>query len=123
MAKIKDEKQYQQMLRKVESLMEVVDEDTSTDSPNFAELDILADLVEEYEMEHHPIGIPSFTDVLKLRMYELGLTQKTLADMLEISAPRVSEYLSGKSEPTLQVARKMHQKLNIDANIILGCIQ
>jgi HTH-type transcriptional regulator/antitoxin HigA len=50
----------------------------------------------------------------------LNLTQKTLAEMLEISAPKISEYLNGKAEPTLPVARKMHQRLNIDANIILG---
>lgn len=122
MAHIKDEKQYQVMLKRVESLMEIVDEETPSDDINFVELDLLADLVEEYEMEHYPIGMPSFTNVLKLRMYEMGLTQKTLAELLGISAPRVSEYLNGKSEPTLQVARKIHQKLNIDANIILGTV-
>ncbi|MDR2475204.1 MAG: helix-turn-helix domain-containing protein [Bacteroidales bacterium] len=52
----------------------------------------------------------------------MNLTQKTLAEMLGISAPRVSEYLTGKSEPTLQIARKMHKKLNIDANVFLGMI-
>ena len=52
----------------------------------------------------------------------MNLTQKIPAEMLEISAPRVSEYLTGKSEPTLQVARKMHKKLNIDANVILGAM-
>jgi HTH-type transcriptional regulator/antitoxin HigA len=52
----------------------------------------------------------------------MRLTQKALAEMLGISAPRVSEYLAGKSEPTLQIARKMHQKLNIDANVILGAV-
>ncbi len=120
MTKIKDEKQYQLILKRVEKLMEVVNENTPSDDPDSAELDLLADLVEEYETVHFPIEVPSLIDVLKLRMYELGLSQKTLAEMLEISAPRVSEYLTGKTEPTLQVARRMHQKLNIDANIILG---
>ncbi len=120
MARIKDEKQYLAMLKKVESLMEIVNEETPSTDSNFIELDLLSDLVEEYEIEHYPVGTPSFTNVLKLRMYEMGLNQKTLAEILGISAPRVSEYLTGKSEPTLQVARKIHQKLNIDANIILG---
>ncbi|OAV74607.1 conjugal transfer protein TrbA [Bacteroidales bacterium Barb7] len=122
MAKIKGEKQYQLLLKKVEDLMEIVNENTSENDPDFIELDVLADLVEEYETEHYPIAIPSLTEVLKLRMLELNLTQKTLAEMLEISASRVSEYLTGKSEPTLQVARKIHQKLNIDANVILGAV-
>jgi len=122
MARIKDEKQHEGLLKRVEYLMEVVREDTPKDNPDYIELDVLADLVEEYEMEHYPVGTPSLTNVLKLRMYEMNLTQKALAEMLEISAPRVSEYLTGKSEPTLQVARKIHQKLNIDANIILGSV-
>jgi HTH-type transcriptional regulator/antitoxin HigA len=45
-----------------------------------------------------------------------------LAKMLGISAPRVSEYLAGKTEPTLRVARKIHRELNIDANVILGAV-
>ncbi|GHT62445.1 hypothetical protein AGMMS50239_15770 [Bacteroidia bacterium] len=76
----------------------------------------------KYRIEHYPIGKPSLNDVLKLRMYEMDLTQKSLAELLGISAPRVSEYLTGKSEPTFQVACKMHRKLNIDANIILGAV-
>ena len=53
-------------------------------------------------------------------MYELGLTQLSLSKLLGISASRVSEYLNGKSEPTLKVGREMNRKLGIDANIILG---
>ncbi len=33
---------------------------------------------------------------------------------------RVSEYLSGKSEPTLKIEREISRKLHIDANIVLG---
>ncbi|MDR3285579.1 MAG: helix-turn-helix domain-containing protein [Holosporales bacterium] len=122
MARIKDEKQYQILLKKVETLMETVNEDTPDTDANFVELDLLADLVEEYEIEHYPVEEPMLADVLKLRMYEMGLNQKTLAELLGISAPRVSEYLTGKAEPTLQIARKMHRNLNIDANIILGVV-
>lgn len=32
----------------------------------------------------------------------------------------LSDYISGKCEPTLKVAREINRKLNIDANIILG---
>jgi HTH-type transcriptional regulator/antitoxin HigA len=40
--------------------------------------------------------------------------------MLGVSTSRVSEYLTGKSEPTLKVAREISKKLNIDAHLILG---
>ena len=120
MEKIKDEKQYQIILKRVEKLMDIVNVDTSVSDPNFIELDLLADLAEEYEMEHYPIGQPTLPELLKLRMYEMQLTQKSLAALLGISAPRVSEYLTGKSQPTFTIAKKMHHNLNIDANLILA---
>ena len=122
MAHIKNEKQYEIMLARVAELMEIVNEDTPETDANFVELDLLADLVEEYEMEHYPIGEPTIADVLKLRMTEMNLSQKALAELIGISAPRLSEYITGKAEPTLQIARKIHKNLNVDANIILGTI-
>ena len=53
-------------------------------------------------------------------MYEMGLTQTKLSELLNVSPSRVSEYFLGKCEPTLKVAREISRKLNIDANIVLG---
>jgi HTH-type transcriptional regulator/antitoxin HigA len=58
MAKIKDENKYQIILKRVEELMNIVTEETPPGDPNFVELDLLADLAEEYEMEYYPIGQP-----------------------------------------------------------------
>jgi len=120
MAKIKDENQYQIILKRLEELMDIVTEETSSSDPNFVELDLLADLAEEYEIEHYPVGQPTLADILKLRMYEMQLTQNSLADLLGVSAPRVSDYLNGKMNPTFRIAKKMHRNLNIDANLILA---
>jgi len=120
MAKIKDEKQYQIILKRVEELMDIVKEDTPSNDHNFVELDLLADLAEEYEMEYFPIEQPTLSEALKLRMSEMQLTQKSLAKLLGISIPRVSDYLTGKSQPTFAIAKKMHHNLNIDANLILA---
>jgi HTH-type transcriptional regulator/antitoxin HigA len=119
MAQIKTEYQYEILLKKINSLMDIVDDDTLPTDPNYIELDLLTDLVEEYETEHYPIETPSLIDVIKLRMYEMNLTQAKLAEIIGVSSSRVSEYLSGKSEPTLQVAKNIHQKLNINPYIIL----
>jgi len=48
------------------------------------------------------------------------LNQKRLSELLGVSTSRVSEYLNGKSEPTLKVARDISVKLGIDATIVLG---
>ena len=59
-------------------------------------------------------------ELLRLRMFEMELNQKKLSEMLGISTSRVSEYLNGKSEPTLKIAKDISVKLDIDPSIILG---
>ena len=76
MAKIKNENQYQIILKRVEELMDIVTEETPSGDPNYVELDLLADLAEEYEIEHYPIGQQTLTDVLKLPMYEMQLAHE-----------------------------------------------
>ena len=120
MATIKTEQQYEKAVERIEELLLVVGNDTPPTDKNFVELDLLSDLVADYEAIHYPVRTPNLVEVVKLRMFEMGLSQKALAEMLGVSAPRVSEYLTGKSEPTLKVARTMHRQLNIDANIILA---
>lgn len=116
---IHNEIQYNAIMKRINELLEVVSDDTLQTNPNYIELDLLSDLVEKYEDLHYPIETPSLVDVIKLRMYEMNITQTKLAELIGVSAPRVSEYLSGKSEPTLQVAKNIHQKLNISPHIIL----
>ncbi len=100
--------------------MPLVDDDTPKTDKNLIELDLLSELVSEYEDEHYPIPSPSLIDVLKLRMYEMGLNKTKLSEILGVSPSRISEYFSGRSEPTLNIARKMSRELGIDANIVLG---
>ena len=95
-------------------------DETPLDDPNSIEMELLSNLVADYSEEHFALGEPTLIDVLKLRMYEMGLNQKTLAKIIGVSPSRLSDYISGKCEPTLKVARVISQKLNIDANIVLG---
>ena len=81
---------------------------------------MISDMVEEYEDIHYPIGKPSLVDIIKLRLYEMGLNQTKLAEMLGLSNARVSEIMNGKSEPSLKIGRELSIKLNIDPAIVLG---
>lgn len=120
MTKIENEAQYLWAERRIEELLPLVNDDTPTDDPNYIELVLISSLAADYSDEHYAIGEPTLVDVIKLRMYEMGLTQANLSKMLNVSASRVSEILSGKCEPTLKVARAISVTLNIDANIVLG---
>ena len=120
MTKIENESQYLWAERRIEELLPLVNDDTPTDDPNYIELALISSLAADYSDEHYAIGEPTLVDVIKLRMYEMGLTQANLGKMLNVSASKVSESLSGKCEPTLKVARAISVTLNIDANIVLG---
>lgn len=120
MTKIETEAQYQWALRRVEELFPLVAEDAPENDPLRMELQLLGNLVADYDEEHYPVGTPSLIEVMKLRMYEMGLTQTALAKLIGVSPSRICEYLSGKKEPTLKQGRVISQKLNIDANIVLG---
>lgn len=120
MTKLENEAQYEWAVKRVEELLPLVTEETSQEDPACIELSLLSNLVADYSDEHFDIGEPTLADMIRLRMYEMGLTQAKLAELIGVSASRVSEYLSGKSEPTLKIAREISAKLDIDPALILG---
>lgn len=117
---IQTEKQYKAILERIEELLQISDNIENQNSKGYIELNILSDLVADYEEQNYPVNKPTLTEVVKLRMAELGLNQKRLSELLGVSTSRVSEYLTGKSEPTLKVARKISKKLSIEPSIVLG---
>ena len=120
MTKIENEAQYRWALERVEELLPLVTDETPLTDPNSMELELLSGLVADYSDEHFSIGEPTLIDVIKLRMYEMGLNQAALAKLLGINPSRICEYLSGKKEPTLQQARIISKKLSINPAIVLG---
>ena len=120
MTKLENEAQYLWAESRVEELLPLIDDNMPQDDPVYIEFVLLGNLVADYSEEHYSIGEPTLIDVIKLRMYEMNLTQASLGKLLNISASRVSEILSGKCEPTLKLARTISSTLNIDASIVLG---
>lgn len=120
MAKIETQVQYEATMARIDELLTLVDENTPLDDKNSVELVLLSNLVADYEDVHYPIKSPALVDVLKLRMYEMGLSQAALAALLEMNQSKISEILAGKSEPTLKQARKMSTILHISPAIVLG---
>ncbi len=117
---IQTEKEYNAIVERIEILLQDADNIENTEAKGYIELNVLSDLVADYEERIYPIKKPSLVEVVKLRMAEMGLNQKRLSELLGVSTSRVSEYLNGKSEPPLNVARNISVKLGIDASIVLG---
>ena len=119
MKTVKTYAEYEDAVKKIDLLLEKIGDNHSYDNPDFVMMDRLSGLVADYEDKHYNIETPSLIEVIKLRMYEMGLKQSDLAEKLGVPSTRISEYLRGKRDITLDVARKLHSQLNIDGDIIL----
>ena len=113
MTQIKNEMQYKAACDRINELLKIVGNDTPADDKNMLELDLISDLVADYEEEHYPIAAPTLIETIKLRLYEMGITQTKLAEMLGLSTARVSEIMTGKSEPSLKIGREISKKLKL----------
>lgn len=112
--------QYEYALNRIEELLPVVTDDTPIGDKNAVELTIVSDVVEAYEKIHYPIAKPTIGELISLSIEEKGMTQKQLAKELGVSASRVNDYISGRAEPTLRIARAICLVLGITPAAILG---
>ena len=81
-------------------------------------LDILATLVEAFEVKRWPIDPVEPLDVLKSAIADDGRSQAELAVVLG-SRSRASEILSGKRHITLEAARKISRAWNIPIQLLI----
>lgn len=95
MTEIENKQQYNCAVNRVEELLPLVDDKTPKDDPHFIELELLSNMVADYSDKHFAIGEPSLSDVLKLRMEEMGLTLAKIAKLIGVSPIRMQSYLTG----------------------------
>ena len=81
---------------------------------------LTAEQIKNVEKEKYPIKVPSLSETLTARMSDMHYTQKELAELLEMSAPRLCDILKGKKNPTYEQARIISIKLHIDPAIVLS---
>lgn len=112
--------QYEYALERIEELLPLVTDETPADDRNAVELTIVSDIVEGYESVHYPIGKPTIGELISLSIEERGMTQKQLAVELGVSPSRVSDYITGRAEPTLRIARAICLILGIAPAAMLG---
>src|SRR5574344_1072583 len=79
------------------------------------EADVLAMLVDEYEKKHYPIESPDPIEAIKIRMEEMHLRQKDIAEDLG-GTNRASEVLGKKRKLTVEMIRKLSLRLNLSPN-------
>lgn len=112
--------QYEYALNRIEELLPRVTDEAPLNDVNAIELTIVSDVVEAYEKKHYPIAKPTIGELISLAIEEKGMTQKQLAKELGVSPSRVSDYISGRAEPTLRIARALCVILGIAPAAMLG---
>lgn len=110
---IKTEEDYEAALDRLDKIF-----DAPEDSPDSDEADLLALLIDEYEQKVYPIEPPDPIEAIRIRMEEMQLKQKDLADAIG-GANRVSEILNRKRKLTVEMIRKLADKLKLSASLLI----
>lgn len=112
-APIRNEKDYQNALNRLEVIF-----DAKRGTEQGDELEILSILIDKYENENFPIGMPGPIEAIKFRMEQIGMKQKDLAEVVGFKS-RVSEILNKKRKLTLDMIRKLNTTLRIPTEVLV----
>lgn len=110
---IRNKKDYQSALDRLEVIF-----DAKAGSKEGDELEVLGILIDQYEKEHFPIGMPDPIEAIKFRMEQLGYSQNDLANVVGLKS-RASEILNRKRKLTLEMIRQLHSELNIPTDVLI----
>ena len=112
-APVRNEKDYQKALKRLEVIF-----DAKKGTEQGDELEILSILIDNYENENFPIGMPDPIEAIKFRMEQMGLKQKDLAEIVGFKS-RVSEILNKKRKLTIEMIRKLNTTLHIPTEVLI----
>ena len=117
-AKITSEKEYRIALSEMDIMLKKPHDKLTKKEHSL--LDAITDSIELYESAHYKIDMPkTIAGWIELKMFEKKLKQRELAKLLEINEVRLSEVLNGKRKVNIDLAKRLYQKLEINATTIL----
>lgn len=110
---IKTEQDYMEALERLEVIF-----DAKPGTKEGDELEILGILLEKYENENCPIELPDPIEAIKFRMEQLNYSQNDLAEIIGLKS-RASEILNKKRKLSLEMIRKLTDKLHIPSEVLI----
>lgn len=110
---IKTEEDYNQVLERLSQIF-----DAKPNTKEGDELEILGILIEKYENENFPIELPDPIEAIKFRMEQLNYSQNDLAEIIGLKS-RASEILNKKRKLSLEMIRKLSEKLHIPSEVLI----
>jgi len=112
--------EYKDKSKRLEQLLKTMTTNGQLSKKEENELGRISDEIADYEEAKYPFKPESLNEMIELRMYQRKLKQKDLAIILGTTPSRISEILNGKKGLTLEMAKALYSKLNIDAELILS---
>ena len=116
---------YIEIMNKIEFFIQKATKNGGVDTLPPEEFDALNDLslianAYEKNVRNTFLSPPkTISDALKIKMMQLRLKQKDMANLLGIAESRLSEVLSGKRKVNMELAKKLYRILKIEAEFIL----
>ena len=121
MKKITSKKAYDTALTDVYKLMQKGEKNITDKEANT--ISSLAAAIQEYEKIHQPFPMPkTISEIVELKMFEQKINRGSLAKILGIGAPKLSQILNNKREPDVRFLKAIHEKLGVDGNFILEAV-
>lgn len=114
---IKTDSDYQQALIRLDVIF-----DAAIGTPESDEADILGLMIDDYEKKHYPIEAPDPIEAIKIRMEEMQLKQIDLINEIG-GKSRVSEILNRKRKLTVDMIRKLTERLNLSPGLLISDYQ
>jgi HTH-type transcriptional regulator/antitoxin HigA len=111
---VRTSKDHRAALAEVERLW-----DAKAGTPERDRLEVLVTLIEAFEAKNHPIPPPDPIEAILFRLDQLDFDRKDLEPLIG-SRARVSEVLSGRRNLSLEMIRRLHRRLGIPAEILIG---
>ena len=115
-----NKKQYEFALGRIEQLLPAVDDTIAADDINAIELSLMSEIVIQYESKHFPIAKPTIAELIELALEEKQMSQKDLAKEIGVSPSRINDFITGRAEPSLRLARQICLTLGITASAMMG---
>ncbi len=115
-----EKKEYILATKRLEELISILTEKGKLSKKQQSELDLISENIADYEESNFPFKPENLKEMIELRMYQRKLKQKDVAKLLGTTPSRISEILNGKRRLTLELAKALYKKLNIDAEMILN---
>ena len=121
---------YEKLMSHVEKLIAEATQTGALDDPEadneyIREIGRLSCLGADYESEYIKfkyIKVKKQSPLIKQienEMYNRNIKEKELAEIIEINEPALRQIMRGRRSINMRTAKSLHQRLNIDAKLIL----